>query len=73
MSQFFCIRWPKYWSFGFSVGLSNEYSGLISFRIDNFDLLAVQGTDSPIPQLKNTDSLALSLLYGPVLISIHDY
>ena len=39
-----CIRWPKYWSFNFSVSPSNEYSGLISFRIDWFDLLAVQGT-----------------------------
>ena len=38
------IRWPKYWSFGFSISLSNEYSGLISFKIDWFDLLAVQGT-----------------------------
>ena len=38
------IRWPKYWSFSFSIGPSNEYSGLISFRIDWFDLLAVQGT-----------------------------
>ena len=40
----FCIRWPKYWSFSFSISPSNEYSGLISFRIDWFDLLAVQGT-----------------------------
>ena len=39
-----CIRWPKYWSFNFSVSPSNEYSGLISFRIDWFDLFAVQGT-----------------------------
>ena len=39
----FCIRWPKYWSFSFSISPSNEYSGLISFRIDWFDLLAVQG------------------------------
>ena len=39
-----CIRWPKYWSFSFSISPSNEYSGLISFRIDLFDLLAVQGT-----------------------------
>ena len=39
-----CIRWPKYWSFSFSIRPSNEYSGLISFRIDWFDLLAVQGT-----------------------------
>ena len=38
------VRCPKYWSFGFSISLSNEYSGLISFRIDWFDLLAVQGT-----------------------------
>ena len=39
----FYIRWPKYWSFSFSTNLSSEYSGLISFRIDWFDLLAVQG------------------------------
>ena len=39
-----CIRWPKYWSFSFSIGPSNEYSGLISFRIDWLDLPAVQGT-----------------------------
>ena len=39
-----CIRWPKYWSFSFSISPPNEYSGLISFRIDLFDLLAVQGT-----------------------------
>ena len=38
------IRWPKYWSFSFSISASNEYSGLISFRLDLFDLLAVQGT-----------------------------
>ena len=39
-----CIRWPKYWSFSFSISLSNEQPGLISFRIDSFELLAVQGT-----------------------------
>ena len=39
-----CIRWPKYWSFSFNISPSNEYSGLISFRMDWFDLLAVQGT-----------------------------
>ena len=39
-----CIRWPKYWSFSFSISHSSEYSGLISFRIDWFNLLAVQGT-----------------------------
>ena len=39
-----CIKWPKYWSFSFSISLSNEYSGLISFRIDWLNLLAAQGT-----------------------------
>ena len=39
-----CIRWPKDWSFSFSISPSNEYSGLVSFRIDWFDFLAVQGT-----------------------------
>ena len=39
-----CIRWPKYWSFSFSISPSNEYSGLISFRMDWLDILAVQGT-----------------------------
>ena len=39
-----CIRWPKYWSVSFGISLSNEYSGLISFRIDRFDILVVQGT-----------------------------
>ena len=39
-----CIRWPKYWSFSFSISPSNDYSGLISFRMDWLDLLAVQGT-----------------------------
>ena len=39
-----CIRWPKYWSFSFSISLSSENSGLISFRMDSLDLLAVQGT-----------------------------
>ena len=42
--SFLRIRWPNYWSFSFSVSPSNEYSGMISFRIDSFDLLAVQGT-----------------------------
>ena len=70
-----CVRWPKYWSFSFSISPSNEYSGLIPFVIDWFDLLAVQGTQeaSPTPQFKNINSLVLSLLYGPTLTSIHDY
>ena len=45
-----CIRWPKYWSFSFSISPSNEYSGLISFRIDWLDLLAVQGTRKSLLQ-----------------------
>ena len=54
---------------------SNEYSGSISFRIDWFDLLAIQGTQvfSLAPQFKNINSLALSLLYGPTLTFVHDY
>ena len=46
-----CIRWPKYWSFSFSISPSNEYSGLIFFRIDWFDLFAVQGTLKSLLQL----------------------
>ena len=45
-----CIRWPKYWSFSFSINPSSEYSGLISFRIDWLDLLAVQGSLKSLPQ-----------------------
>ena len=69
------IRWPKDWSFSFSISPSNEYSGLISFRIGWFDLLAVQETQelSPAPQVKSINSLSCSLLYGPTLTSIHDY
>ena len=49
-SSALCIRWPKYWSFNFSICPSNEYSGLISFMIDWFDLLAVQGTSKSLLQ-----------------------
>ena len=49
-----CIRWPKYWSFSTSVSLSNEYSDLISYRIDWFDLLAVQGTLKSLLQQHNS-------------------
>ena len=66
------IRRPKYWSFSFIISPSNEYSGLISFRIDWFDLLVVQGTLQS-PQFKSINSSALNLLYGPSLTSIHDY
>ena len=70
------IKWPNYWSFSFSISLSREYSGLISFRINWFDLLAVQRTvkkSSPTPQFESINSSALSLLYGPTLTSVHDY
>ena len=53
------IRWPKYWSFSFSISPSNEYSGLISFMIDWFDLLAVQGT---LKSLLQHRSLKVSIL-----------
>ena len=70
-----CIRWPKYWKFSFSISPSSEYSGLISFNTDWLYLLAVQGIleSSPTPQFKSINSVALSLLYGPILTSIHDY
>ena len=68
------IRWPKYWSFSFSISPSNEYSGLISFRMDWLDLLTVQRTlKSPTPQFKSITSSALSFLYSPTLTSIHDH
>ena len=69
------VRWPKYWSFSFSISPSNEYSGLISFRRDWSDLLAVQGTkeSSLTPQFKSINSLTLSFLYSPTLTSMHDY
>ena len=64
------IRWPKYWSFSFSISPSNEYSGPISFRMDWFDLLA---GSYPTPQFKSINSSVLSFLYSPTLTSIHDY
>ena len=70
------IRWPKYWISAFSISASNEYSGLISFRMDWLDLLAVQGTLKSLLQhhsSKVINSSALSFLYGPALTSIHDY
>ena len=68
------IRWPKYWSFSFHISPSSEYSGVISFRIDCFDLLAFQGTlkSLPTPQFKNINSSVLSLLYSPAL-NIHTW
>ena len=70
-----CIRWPRYWSFSFNISPSNEHSGLISFRMNWLDLLAVQGTlkSSPIPQFKSINSSARSFLYSPALTSVHGY
>ena len=59
-----CIRWPKYWSFSFSISLSNEYSGLISFRTNWFDLLAVQVTLKSLLQHHN---LKTSILQSSAL------
>ena len=70
-----CMRWPKYWSFSFSIIPSKEIPGLISFRMDWLDLLAVQGTlkTSPTPQFKNIDSSVFSFLHSPTLTSICDH
>ena len=62
------IRWPKYWRFSFSVSPSNAYSGLISFRMDWLDLLAVQGTLKSLLKC-HINSLVLSFLYNPTLTS----
>ena len=59
-----CIRWPKYWSLSFSISPSNEYTGVISFRMGWFYHAS---------QFENMSSLVLSLLYGPIFTSIHDY
>ena len=71
------MRWPKYWSFSFSIISFKELPRLISFRMDWLDLLAVQARDSqessPTPQFKSIYSLAFSLLHSPTLASIHDY
>ena len=67
------MRWPKYWSFSFSIRPSNEHPGLISFRMDRLDLLAVQGTlkESSPAQFKNINSFALKL-HGSTLTFIYD-
>ena len=70
------MRWPKYWSFSFSINPSNEYAGLIFFRMDWLDLLAVQETLKSLlqhPQFKSINSSKLSFLYSPTLTSTHDY
>ena len=67
------FRWPKYWNF--SISPFKEYSGLSSFRIAWFDILAVQGTLKSLlyHHSLSINSLVLSLLYGPTLASVHDY
>ena len=69
------IKWPKDWSFSFSISPSNEYSGMISFRIDG--LISLQSRNSqessPAPQFESINSLAFKLLYGPTLTSVHYY
>ena len=71
------IRWPKYWSWSFSISLSNEHSGLISFRIDCLIALQSKGLSrvfsNTTVQKHQFFSSALSFLYSPTLISIHDY
>ena len=65
------MRWPKYWSFSFSIIPSKEIPGLISFRMDWLDLIVVQS--SPTPQFKSINSSVLSLLHSPTLTSIHEH
>ena len=67
------IKWPKNWRFSFSICPSNEYSGLISFRTDWLDLLAVQGTLKSLLQHNSINSLVFSFLYSPTLTSIYDH
>ena len=66
----FWIRWPKYWSFSYSISPSNKYSGLMSFRMDWFDLLAVQGT---LKSLLQHHSSKASTLQHSTLTFIPDY
>ena len=70
------IRWPKYWSFSFSISPSNEYSALISFRMDWFDLLSVQGTLKSLLQHHSSNASILrcsAFFIVQLFTSIHDY
>ena len=64
-----CVRWPEYWSFSFSISPSNEYSGLISLRIDWFDLLAVQGTPKNLQHHSSKASILLHSAFFTVQLS----
>ena len=68
-----CIRWPKYWSFSFSISPSNEHPGLISFKMDWLDLFAVQGTLKSLLHHHSLNFSVLSFLHSPTLTSIHDH
>ena len=71
-----CMRWPKYWSFGFSISPSDEHPGLISFRMDWLDLLAVQGALKSLCQHHSSKASILwhsAFFISPTLTSIHDY
>ena len=69
------IWWPRYWSFSFSINPSNEYSGVIAFRIEWADLLAVHGTLKSLSKQHSSKAsiLQLCFLYGPTFTFIHDY
>ena len=69
------IRWPKYWSFNFSISHSNEYSGLISFGIDWFDSCCSKESQEsfPTPQFESINSSVLIILYSPTLTYVRDY
>ena len=69
----FCTRWPKYWSFSFSISPSNEYSGLISFRIDWFDLFAIQGTLKSLLQHHSSKASILQCLAFFMVQLSHPY
>ena len=71
-----CIRWLKHWSFSFNISPSNEYSGLISFRMDWLDLLAVQGILKSLLQNHSPKASVIqhtAFFYHPTLTSTHDY
>ena len=68
-----CIRWPKYWSFSFSISPSNEYSELISFSIDQYDLLAVQGILKSLLQHHSSKALILQCSSFYIVQLLHPY
>ena len=68
-----CLRWPQYWSFSFSISPSNEYSGLISFRIDWFDLLVVQGTLKSLLQHHSSKASILQHLAFFIVLFSHTH